>query len=149
MSECWQTPGWLFRQLDDEFGFGLDAAANAMNCKVPVFIDARSDGLGVNWQGFGPVWLNPPYNRNIGRWAKKAYDESRRGVTVVCLLPASTDTNWWYEWVSRADEVRFIHGRLYFTDEHGRSGRAPFGSAVVIFRPGRSRHLISYFGEVL
>ena len=37
--------------------------------------------------------MNPPYGRNIKHWIKKAYEESVKGATVVCLIPARTDTS--------------------------------------------------------
>lgn len=75
--------------------------------------------------------MNPPYGRQIGRWVEKAYRESLRGATVVCLVPSRTDTAWWHNFCSRA-EIRFVRGRLRFS---GAKKNAPFPSAVVIFRP--------------
>ena len=41
--------------------------------------------------------MNPPYNE-IYRWMEKAYHESKNnGATVVCLIPARTDTRYWSE----------------------------------------------------
>lgn len=62
---------------------------------------------------------------------RKAYEESRRGVTVVCLLPLRTDTRWWHDCVMKASEIRFIRGRLHFD---GHKNGAPFPSAIVVFR---------------
>jgi hypothetical protein len=39
-------------------------------------------------------------------------------------------------YVSKADEVRFVRGRIRF---YNRAGRAPFPSAVVVWRPGGVR----------
>lgn len=64
---------------------------------------------------------------------KNAYEEAQKGATVVCLLPARTDTSWWHEHVMKAREIRFVRGRLKFGD--AKSG-APFPSAVVVFAPG-------------
>ena len=68
----------------------------------------------------------------MGLWMKKAYEESQKGATVVCLVPARTDTSYWHEYAMQADEIRFVKGRLKFGDG---KGSAPFPSAVVIFRP--------------
>lgn len=78
--------------------------------------------------------MNPPYGRDTGRWIRKAFEESRRGATVVCLVPARTETAWWHDYCLKG-EIRFIRGRLWFTDHMGKTGRPRFGSAVVIFRP--------------
>jgi hypothetical protein len=81
--------------------------------------------------------MNPPYGAEIGRWVQKAYDCSLYGVTVVCLLPARTDTRWWPSYVLPLvpEDIRFLPGRQRFS-ESGNS--APFRSAVVIFRPRES-----------
>ena len=73
--------------------------------------------------------MNPPYGRAIKHWVEKAYTESKRGATVVCLIPARTDTAYWHDYCFKG-EVRFLRGRLSFSNK----GTAPFPSAVVIFR---------------
>jgi len=64
---------------------------------------------------------------------QKAYAASLLGALVVCLVPARTDTAWWHEYAMQGD-VRFLRGRLYMRRGE-RTGRAPFPSAVVVFRP--------------
>jgi phage N-6-adenine-methyltransferase len=71
------------------------------------------------------------YVPGIKDWMKKAYEESQKGCTVVCLVPSRTDTGWWHEYVMKADEIRFIRGRLKFG---GSKNSAPFPSVIVIFR---------------
>jgi site-specific DNA-methyltransferase (adenine-specific) len=80
--------------------------------------------------------MNPPYGREIRRWVQKAYEESLRGATVVCLLPARTDTAWWHEYILPYAKVSFIRGRLKFGD--AKNG-APFPSAVAVFYPRTSQ----------
>jgi site-specific DNA-methyltransferase (adenine-specific) len=75
--------------------------------------------------------MNPPYGRSIKLWLAKASREAAAGATVVCLLPARTDTTWWHEYCSAA-EVRFLRGRIRFG---GCKSGAPFPSAVVVMRP--------------
>lgn len=78
--------------------------------------------------------MNPPYGRQIGNWVKKAKEAARQEkATVVCLLPARTDTAWWHDYAMKANEIRLIRGRLRFGDG---KGSAPFPSAVVIFEKG-------------
>lgn len=91
------------------------------------------------------MFCNPPYGRQITDWVRKGYEESKKpGTLVVMLIPARTDTSYFHDYIfhGKADEVRFIRGRLTFTDEDGNptkdaKGRpcsAPFPSAVVIWR---------------
>ena len=84
----------------------------------------------INLGGGQTVWLNPPYGRTIGQWVRKAYEESRQGATVVCLLPARTDTAWFHEYCLQG-EIVFIRGRLRFG---GAKWNAPFPSMIVIFK---------------
>ena len=80
--------------------------------------------------------MNPPYGREIGRWMEKANDAAKDGVTVVCLVPARTDTKWWHECAIQ-HEVRFIRGRLKFGDA---KNSAPFPSAVIVMRSGEGHN---------
>ena len=84
------------------------------------------------------VFCNPPYGRQISDWVAKGYKESRKpGTVVVMLIPARPDTQYWHDYIlnGKADEVRFIRGRLKFTDENGKAkDPAPFPSALVIWR---------------
>lgn len=84
------------------------------------------------------MFCNPPYGRAIYNWVQKGYEESRKpGTVVVMLIPARTDTAYFHDFIfhGKADEVRFIKGRLKFTDEDGNAkDAAPFPSAVIVWR---------------
>src|ERR1035437_139882 len=99
----WPTPQALFDELSWSFGgFDLDPCATLENAKCSRFFTKQQDGLARRWQtGARPakVFVNPPYyGRAIGKWVKKAFEESQRGALVVCLLPARTDTAWWQDY---------------------------------------------------
>lgn len=133
LTDQWATPQSFFDELDKEFGFTLDACASKWNHKVDNYFDEETNALIQDWTGI--VWMNPPYGRTIKHWMKKAYESSREGATVVCLIPARTDTAWWHDYAAKG-EVRFIRGRIKFVDESGNgTNPAPFPSAVVIFKP--------------
>lgn len=84
------------------------------------------------------MFCNPPYGRAIQDWVRKGYEESRKpGTVVVMLIPARTDTSYYHDYIfhGKADEVRFLRGRLKFTDEDGNAkDAAPFPSAVIVWR---------------
>lgn len=128
-TDLWATPPAFFAELDKEFGFDVDVCAIPENAKCERFYSPEDDGLNQAWEG--TCYMNPPYGRQIGKWIRKAYEESQKGATVVCLIPARTDTAYWHDYVMKG-EIRFIRGRLYFGDG---TGPAPFPSAVVVFRP--------------
>jgi len=126
-TDDWSTPPDLFAKLDGEFRFDLDVCASEENAKCTLFFNRETDGLSQEWRG--AVWMNPPYGNEIVAWVAKAYEAAQDGATVVCLLPARTDTRWWWDFC-RYGEVRFLRGRLKFG---GGDTGAPFPSAVVIF----------------
>ena len=136
-AEDWETPLSLFAELDQEFGpFDLDVAATDDNALVESYFTPESNGLARVWGGV--CWCNPPYGREVSRWVEKAHEEALAGrATTVCLLPARTDTRWWHEHVMQADIIRFIKGRVHFR-RGGKSGPAPFPSAVVVFQASPS-----------
>jgi phage N-6-adenine-methyltransferase len=126
-SDMWETPQWLYDELNMEFWFGLDVCATPENAKCEEYFTPEADGLSMEWRGM--CWMNPPYGREIGKWVKKAYESSLEGATVVCLLPARTDTKWFHDYCSKG-EVHFIEGRLKFGDSEN---SAPFPSMIVVF----------------
>lgn len=128
-TDLWSTPQAFFDKVDSEFKFTLDACASSFNTKCHQFFTKEDDGLSKTWNG--TVWMNPPYGRMIGKWLQKAYVQALNGATVVCLVPARTDTRWFHDYCARG-EIRFIKGRLKFG---GSKNSAPFPSALVIFRP--------------
>ncbi len=136
----YETPQAFFDELDREFHFVLDPCATDENHKCDIYFTKADDALSKNWTDFGPVFMNPPYGREISRWVEKAYETARIGRSpVVCLLPARTDTSWWHDYCTKG-EIRFIRGRLRFSKL---KSNAPFPCAVVIFRAADIQHFMS------
>lgn len=133
----WRTPQWLLDELDKEFDFFLDAAADETNAKCADFLTEEDDALSMNWDCGGTIWVNPPYGRTLTpQWVKKMSEQCDRGNLIVALLPARTDTRWFHQYIYKKHEVRFIKGRLKFQDNDGNTlSAAPFPSMLVIFRP--------------
>lgn len=130
-TDQWATPQSFFNQWNELFQFTLDVCADASNAKCPRYFTREDNGLTQDWS-LDVCWMNPPYGREIGRWVEKAYRESLKGATVVCLLPARTDTAWWHDYVIPHAKVTFVRGRLKFGDA---TSGAPFPSAVAVFYP--------------
>lgn len=132
-SEVWETPKDLFDKLDTEFHFDIDVCALPSNAKCTTFFTPEQDGLKQKWGGV--CWMNPPYGRKIGAWMRKAWESK---TTVVCLVPARTDTKWWHDYAMKASEIRFVKGRLKFGDS---KNSAPFPSAVIVFREKNNENI--------
>ena len=132
---CWCTPQDFYNKLNDEFEFVLDAAATEKTAKCPLYFTLETDGLSQSWDCGGAVFCNPPYGRKIGKWIKKAYEESLRiPYRIVLLIPARTDTSYFHDYIYGKAEIRFIRGRLRFEDEDGNAADpAPFPSMVVVY----------------
>ncbi len=126
----------MFDEINKEFNFTLDAAASPENTKVSKFLSKEDNALVCDW-GNNVVWLNPPYgnkNGSLKDWVIKSYEESQKGATVVMLIPARTNTNWFHDYCLEKGEVRFIRGRPKFGDAtHG----LPQPLCYVIFRPSK------------
>lgn len=116
-SDNWKTPEDIYKQLYKEFCFDFD----------PCPLNSDIDNLHVEWGKSN--FVNPPYS-NIGAWVEKCYLESKKGKTVVLLIPSRTDTKYWHDCVMKAKEIRFCRGRLKFS---GSKNNAPFPSCIVIF----------------
>ena len=131
---CWCTPQDFFDKLNSEFGFVLDPAATNKTAKCALFYTPEMDGLSQSWDRGGAVFCNPPYGREIGKWVRKAFEESLGGYPIVLLIPARTDTSYFHDYIYGKAEIRFIRGRLRFTDDEGNAADpAPFPSMVVIY----------------
>lgn len=125
------TPQEFYDRLNKEFRFNLDVCASLANRKCERFYTKENDGLRLSWDG--NVWMNPPYGKTIGQWVQKARESARdNNATVVCLLPARTDTKWFHDFVLPYAELRFVKGRLKFGNA---KSCAPFPSLVAVFRP--------------
>ena len=131
------TPKWVLDSVLCVMGeIDLDPCSNSgTDPNVPAMehYTKDSDGLSKEWRG--RVFMNPPYGDEIGQWTRKLADEvaSGRVTEAIALLPARTDTAWWYNLITDRRYwcvVHLLKGRLKFGDAE--SG-APFPSALVYF----------------
>jgi phage N-6-adenine-methyltransferase len=135
--QSWQTPPALFKQLDNEFAFTVDAAASAENALCAKYWDEEIDGLAQDWST-ERAFCNPPFGKARLWVAKGATAE-----VAVLLIPAAVDTRWWYEFVlPSVAEIRFIKGRVaFFKDgkQDARGAAAPIGCTLLVWRNGHSK----------
>lgn len=133
----WETPKDLFDELDAEFHFALDVCATPKNAKCLNYFTKEQNGLIQGWHGH--CFMNPPYGLAIRDWVSKAHMEAKKGVTVVCLLPVRSDTQWFHKYIWDKEkhrcrdgvELRLLEGRLKFGSNRE---SATFPSMIVIFR---------------
>lgn len=100
----WQTPPDLYEKLDKEFKFDFD----------PCPLMSTFNGLQRDWGERN--FVNPPYQKKLKEaFVKKAIAESKKGKLCVCLLPVSTSSALFHDYIKpNAKEIRFIRGRVRF-----------------------------------
>lgn len=106
-SDNWETPPEFYATLDEEFHFDFDP------CPLNHNLDDW-DGLEVEWMRRN--FINLPYSREIKEaFVKKAIEESRNGKLCVMLLPVSTSTDLFHDYIlPYSSEIRFIKRRIKF-----------------------------------
>lgn len=102
-SDNWATPKELYDKLNEEFNFDFDP------CPLN-----GTNGLDIEWGQRN--YINPPYSRKLKEaFVMKAIEESNKGKLCVMLLPVSTSTKLFHEFIKpNAKEIRFLKGRIKF-----------------------------------
>lgn len=89
----------------------------------------------------GVNFVNPPYNRvDKPKFIQKAFEEYKKGKTVVMLIPAATGTKQFHEIILPHAEVRFLKGRIAFEGYNTKGqfttkNKGKHDSMIVIFKP--------------
>lgn len=130
-SDNWATPKEFYEKLNKEFKFDFDPCP--LNHDLTLW-----DGLKIEWGQSN--FVNPPYSRKLKEsFVKKAIEESKKGKICVMLLPVSTSTKLFHDYIQpNAKEIRFIKGRIRFLGFNTRgeyvTDKAPMhDSMIVIF----------------
>lgn len=131
-TDDWTTPPDLFAYLSSHYGpFDLDPCASKDGARLPVPVQYTidDDGLSKSWNvhpsKITRAFVNPPYSE-IGKWVDKALTEQ---LDFCFLVPARTDTKWFYKLYQHSYTLAFIKGRLRFGNQ---KNSAPFPSAIFV-----------------
>lgn len=109
-TDNWMTPPDFYNKLNKEFNFDFDPCPYNTDKIQP-----DKDGLLIEWGGVN--FINPPYSRKLKEaFVKKGIEESKKGKKCVFLLPVSTSTKLFHEYIlpNISEPIRFIKGRLPF-----------------------------------
>jgi len=104
-------------------------------------ISPDKDGLKIEWGKRN--FINPPYSRKLKeQFVIKAIEESKKGKLCVMLLPVSTSTKLFHDYIQpNAKEVRFVKGRIKFvgTNTKGEfvNDKAPMHDSMIVVFDGR------------
>jgi phage N-6-adenine-methyltransferase len=132
----YSTPWTLFRLLDAEFHFAIDAAADVRNHKCAKYWTVSHNALLQAWRGV--VFCNPPYS-DIAAWVKKMRESADAGAVVVGVLPARTSEPWFRDYCQDC-EIRILEGRIMFNGAPGKAVyHATFATMICIFRKESAR----------
>lgn len=135
----WQTPQELFDLLDVEFCFTHDTATpadNPLSRSENHLVPFTEEDNAFTKDLYGwTAYCNPPYGRGIGEWVELWKKWRGQGSTVVALVPAAPDTEWWKNAYENASEIRLLSGRVKFINpETGKpDGSNTTGSTVFVF----------------
>jgi hypothetical protein len=122
-------------------GMALDVASDYL---IPGFTEywgpgskTREDALSMEpWPFNTKVFCNPPY-KQVQEFLQRARMAATLDATqTFFLVPARTDTNWWFDMLPNCWNITFLKGRLKFwhPDEQVVAS-APFPSAILHLGP--------------
>lgn len=126
-----ETPDYIFEQLDKIFNFEFDLACNENNCKCPIrFPDSLSSG--AFWMG--RCFCNPPFSKKA-EFIKKADEQVQQGYSPICvmILPLNCmDTKVWHEVIEGKYHYEILKGRIAFIDPETHEPKKGNNSGTVI-----------------
>jgi hypothetical protein len=131
------TPPFFIQAVEHSFGrIAFDPCWHPASAVRPLaYLDVRrgDDGLRDAWRG-RLVFVNPPWSKQK-LWVERAHHQWSKGnvKTVVCLVPAKTDTKLFHRVLSQDADVYFIEGRPHFFKEDGTSEATMVSAMVVMF----------------
>jgi len=129
-----------YRKLDID-GFDVDLAADRTNYVAPRWVSEKQNSLSLDWYALMVgaldwLWLNPPY-AHIAPWVQKAWQESQQGARIAVLIPASTGSNYWRDYVHHKAHVLLLNGRITFV---GQTNPYPKDCALLLYDQTRADH---------
>ncbi len=106
-NDDWATPNYFYNKLNKEFHFNFDPCP--LNHDI-----IKWDGLEISWKSRN--FINPSYSIKIKEaFVKKAIEESKKNKLCVLLLPVSTSTILFHDYIlPNAKEIRFVKTRIKF-----------------------------------
>lgn len=138
-SDNWATPAYLYDELNNEFNFDFDPCP--LNHDI-----TKWNGLEVEWGTRN--FINPPYSdkkpfKLKTRFVQKAIDESVKGKLCVMLLPVSTSTELFHEYIKpNADKITFIRSRVKFCGINTKgkyvTNNTPMHDSMIVIFDGRA-----------
>ena len=132
-NDCFETPDYIFKQLNAIFNFELDVAASKENHLCYCYYTEEQNALTVSWQQ-ARVFCNPPFSQKAD-FIKKADFEVRNNNCPICvmILPLNCmDTKIWHEVIEGRYHYEILKGRIAFIDPETKKPKKGNNSGTVI-----------------
>jgi len=102
-----RTPTEIWADLIKEFNFTIDVCASDANHLLPRYYTKENSALNHDWTG-EVAYIHPLFDGKIGKFVEKAFHT--KNLTAVFLLPASTHTKYFHEYMYKNPncEIRFL-----------------------------------------
>ena len=138
-SDDWMTPPSLFRNLNREFNFSVDACASVDNALCEMFWTEEEDALKQDWSQETAIFCNPPYSK-IPIFLEHAH----KAETTCFLVPTRMQALWWMRLVlmnPHCHEIRhLLRNPRFVAPAHVKErlvqpgNRSPQACCVLVFR---------------
>ena len=128
-NDYFETPLYIFNQLNRIFHFNMDVACNEKNFKCKNYITEEMNSLGYEW--YGRCFCNPPFSKKA-EFIKKAHDEVLNGICVMILPLNCMDTKVWHEYIEGKFHYEILKGRISFVNPETNSPKKGNNSGTVI-----------------
>lgn len=101
------TPPELYNEWNQKYHFDFDPCPYNEG-------EILNDGLVIEWGKSN--YVNPPYTQKLKEgFVKRAVEEQKKGNQSVMLLPVSTSTKLFHDYIQpNAREIIFLRGRIKF-----------------------------------
>lgn len=134
-NDYFETPDYLYNQLNSIFNFTCDVACDAVNSKARFSITEKENSISpeCGW-GAHRCFCNPPFSKK-SEFIKKAYYEVLFKDCPVCvmILPLNCmDTKVWHDYIEGRFHYEILRGRVSFIDPETRLPKSGNNSGTVI-----------------
>jgi hypothetical protein len=121
----WETPGWLFDKLTEQYNFKLDCCANEMNKKCEEFFKDLSELKITNVNS----WMNPPFSK-AKEMFKMFFEKVLFGVAI--YRSDNLETKIWQEIIFQNADWIFILNKRVSYEHNQRKQKSPRFASVLI-----------------